>query len=107
MTEGALKLCATSEVPQDQSLRVDLPGRDPLAVCRLNGNWFVLADTCTHGMASLSEGEIMGGRIYCPFHGGSFDIRTGAVADPPCTVDVETFPCFEKDDHVYLDLGTP
>ena len=39
-------------------------------------------DICTHGNASSSEGEIEEGKVYCPFHDGAFDIRTGKRGCP-------------------------
>jgi nitrite reductase/ring-hydroxylating ferredoxin subunit len=98
-----IKLCPLSAVPEGEPLRIKVQGADAIAVCKLGDAYFAIADTCTHGMASLSEGEIMDGKIYCPFHAGSFDIRTGEPIDPPCSIPLKTFRVFENEGHLFLD----
>src|ERR1700749_2000722 len=79
-----LRLCAKADVPTDRALQVRLPNGESLAVCQAEGAFYAVADTCSHGLASLSEGEVVGNEIYCPFHGGAFDIRTGKATERPC-----------------------
>ena len=47
---------------------------------------------CTHGQAWLTEEGQQGHRVQCPLHGGVFDVRTGAVVSPPCTVALRSYP---------------
>lgn len=101
-TKNLIRLCDAADVQDGVPLRVDAPGFDPLLVCRVGGRVHVLDDTCSHGMASLSEGEIDDGRIYCPFHSGSFDIATGEPADPPCTIAIRTYAVTEQGDGIYI-----
>ena len=70
--------------------------------------YFVIDDTCTHGAASLSEGDIVGCEIECPFHSGRFDIRTGAATAFPCVKALMIYPVKVEGDEVYaaLDAGT-
>ncbi len=53
---------------------------------------YATADLCTHGGARLSQGYLQEYIIECPLHQGRFDIRTGAVVDPPCKRPVRIFP---------------
>ena len=39
----------------------------------------------------MSEGDIDGDEIYCPFHMGAFDIRTGEATVPPCVTPLKTY----------------
>ena len=84
-------LCNLDEIPTDQGLRVEIAGYPPLAVFNLQGTVHVIDDTCTHGEASLSEGEIRGNEIECPFHLGAFDIRTGRPTVAPCSVPLRVY----------------
>jgi nitrite reductase/ring-hydroxylating ferredoxin subunit len=59
---------------------------------RLGERVHALQATCTHGDANLADAEVKGGEIECPFHGGRFDIATGAVTALPCTQPLPTFP---------------
>lgn len=36
---------------------------------------------CTHDGAPLSDGQLDGEKIICPWHGTEFDIRTGKVIE--------------------------
>lgn len=46
----------------------------------------VLANRCSHRGGPLSDGEIDGSCIRCPWHGSEFDVATGAVVRGPATV---------------------
>lgn len=98
-------LVATDAVDPNSVVQVTLPGREPLAVYNLNGEYFVTADTCTHGDASLSDGEVLSdGTIECPFHGGSFDIRSGRPCKYPCSIAIATYPVEIRDGQVFAAL---
>lgn len=92
-TEGCMvALCDTGAVDEGEILRVDVEGAPPLAVYKIEGDYFVTADTCTHGEASLSEGFVENGAVECPWHNGKFCIRTGAALDFPAAVALQTWP---------------
>ena len=101
-----LFLCLTAEVPPGQAKRVLLDDYPPLAVFNLNGDFYVTDDTCTHGAASLSEGEIEDGAIECPYHFGRFDIRTGQAVAAPCRVALQVYKIVIDGDMVMLDAST-
>lgn len=67
-------------------------GGKAIAVFRQGDDIFALHDLCTHGAARLSDGWVEDGRVECPLHQGTFDIRTGAACKAPCTEAVRTFP---------------
>lgn len=90
--EVRIRLCSVSDVPVEGVVRIVPDGLEALAVFNLGGRFYALSDTCSHGMASLSEGEIDAGRIVCPYHAGSFDIATGQPVDRPCVVPVSSYP---------------
>ena len=58
---------------------------------------------CTHGPGSLSEGFVDGDCVECNFHQGVFNIRTGAVVQPPCMVPIKTYVVTVSDGAVYID----
>lgn len=84
-------LCEIDEIPAEQGLRVEIAGYPPLAVFNLGGTFHVIDDTCTHGEASLCEGEVRGHEVECPFHMGAFDIRSGRPTVAPCSVPVRVY----------------
>jgi nitrite reductase/ring-hydroxylating ferredoxin subunit len=101
MTETII-LCAAQALAEDSPLRIHPPGGEPMMLCRHRGAVHALSDTCSHGMASLSEGDVEDGKIFCPFHGGSFDLATGQPVDKPCTLPIKRFAVEERQGMVVL-----
>ncbi|MBN8442783.1 MAG: non-heme iron oxygenase ferredoxin subunit [Thauera sp.] len=99
-----IRLCKIEDIPEGSALQVTLPEHAPLAVFRIAGECFVTDDTCTHGNASLSEGDIEDGLVICPFHSGSFDIRTGEPVDRPCTKKLQTYEAIADEGVLYTAL---
>lgn len=100
-----LRLCRLDEVETDGMKKIVVPGRrQPLCVYRTAEGVFVTDDTCTHGMASLSEGFLEDGKVHCPYHGGAFDIKTGAAVAFPCTDPVRAYRCWVADGEILIAM---
>lgn len=89
--------------------RVVVEGLPPLCVVQLaeadGGGVFVVADTCTHGDASLSEGFVEGDAIECPFHAGTFCLRDGRATREPAVEPVRAWPARVVDGRVEIEDG--
>ena len=55
---------------------VDLDG-ERVVLANAGGRIYALAELCTHVKRPLSEGDLDGEELVCPFHGGRFDVKTG------------------------------
>ena len=97
-----IRLCRAADVASGTALKVETDGLT-VAVFNLDGEFHVTDDACTHGPGSLSEGFVDGDCVECNFHQGVFNIRTGAVVQPPCMVPVRTYPAIVEDGAVYID----
>jgi nitrite reductase/ring-hydroxylating ferredoxin subunit len=97
-----IRVCGVTDVASGEVLKVETHGLT-VAVFNLEGEFYVTDDHCTHGPGSLSEGFIDGDCIECNFHQGVFNIRTGAVVQPPCIVPVKTYAVTVADGAVYID----
>jgi 3-phenylpropionate/trans-cinnamate dioxygenase ferredoxin subunit len=95
------RVCRKSELPNGNSVRIDDP---EIAVFNVDGQLFAIKDVCTHDQARLSDGELTGETIICPWHGACFSIRTGEALSPPAIEAVETFPVVLKDDDIYIEF---
>lgn len=106
-TDSLLKLCDIDAIPDDGILRVEPAGLPPLAVYKIGGAVYVTDDTCTHGEASLADGEIDPDccAIVCPYHLGSFDIRTGEPMAAPCTDPLKIYPVVLRDGAVFIEVA--
>jgi nitrite reductase/ring-hydroxylating ferredoxin subunit len=98
-------LCTAADVAPGSARKVGA-GKAALAVFNLDGEFYATDDRCTHGFASLSAGVIAGDQVTCPWHGGAFDIRTGAPVNPPCTVPLRTYPVVLREGELWADLGS-
>ncbi len=63
-----------------------------IAVINCEGQYYAIADVCTHDGGELTGGDIDGCEIECPRHGARFNIKTGEALTPPAYEPVETFP---------------
>jgi 3-phenylpropionate/trans-cinnamate dioxygenase ferredoxin subunit len=63
-----------------------------VAVFNLGGQFYAIADVCTHDAGQLTGGTIEGDEIVCPRHGARFSIRTGAALTAPAYEPTDTFP---------------
>ncbi len=64
----------------------------PILLVRRGTQIFALAETCSHFSGPLSEGELVGDSIVCPWHKSRFALADGRVLDGPA---VHPQPCLE------------
>ena len=83
--------------------RVDLADRT-LALFRIEDDFYVIGDTCSHAMASLSEGELWDYDVECPLHGAEFDVRTGVPRSLPATQPVPTYEVRLEEGRVMVNV---
>ncbi|MBT9160541.1 MAG: Benzene 1,2-dioxygenase system ferredoxin subunit [Dehalococcoidia bacterium] len=82
-------------------------GPEPVLVCNVNGEFFAVQDTCTHGEWALSDGYLEGDVVECSLHFAKFCVRTGKVKAIPACKALRVFPVKVEDDSVlvYLNIG--
>jgi nitrite reductase/ring-hydroxylating ferredoxin subunit len=54
-----------------------------IALFNVEGTLYAIDDTCTHRGGPLSEGELNGNEVSCPWHGARFDVTSGSELSPP------------------------
>ena len=101
-----IRLCSTADVPRGGVIKVETNGL-AVAVFNLEGEYYVTDDACTHGPGSMSEGFVDGDCIECNFHQGVFNIKTGAVVQPPCMIPLKTYPASVDHGDVYIEYEPP
>ena len=55
-----VELIASDAVGVNEAMRFEFPDREPIALFNIAGDFYVTDDTCTHGAASLAEGDVEG-----------------------------------------------
>jgi nitrite reductase/ring-hydroxylating ferredoxin subunit len=89
--ERRLDVCPVAELPPATMRRVESPGTEAITVYNVDGVLYATADTCTHALASLAEGDLEDAEVSCPVHWARFDVRTGAALCFPATEDLTTY----------------
>jgi len=85
-----IKVATTSELAPGQAKRVEAQGKK-LALFNVGGSYHAIDDTCTHRGGPLSEGQLDGNVVTCPWHGAKFNITTGEVLGLPARAGVASF----------------
>lgn len=85
-----VQVAKKSQIPPNSAIGVEVEGKS-LALVNLNGDIYALDDSCPHEGGALSDGEIDGQEITCPWHHSRFNIRTGRVTMDPADEDVATY----------------
>jgi nitrite reductase (NADH) small subunit len=71
-----------SEFAPGAGRMVSVSGRN-VAVFRLGDEFFALDNMCLHRGGPLCEGPIANAIVTCPWHGWSYEIRTGTMVQDP------------------------
>ncbi|MGI4815143.1 MAG: non-heme iron oxygenase ferredoxin subunit [Janthinobacterium lividum] len=95
-------LCEASQVEEGAGHRVEVDGFPPLAVFKLEDEFFVTDDTCTHGDASLCDGFVDGDQVECPWHSGTFCIKTGEAKNFPAVEPIKIYQTKLQDGKVTI-----
>lgn len=73
----------------------------PALVIRIEDQFFVVEDVCSHDGQPLTDGDIRDCSIVCPRHGARFDLKTGKALCMPATGPIRTFRVEIKDGFVW------
>ena len=91
-----------SEVTPGEMMLVDDDGEE-IVIANVAGEYFAFSDTCTHEGGPLSDGELEGHIVTCPWHFTPFDVKTGEAQEGGVTDD--PIPVYEvrvKGDEVQI-----
>jgi nitrite reductase/ring-hydroxylating ferredoxin subunit len=63
-----------------------MAGDTPILLYKKGEKVCAISETCSHAGGPLSEGEIIGNLVQCPWHASHFDLCTGLVRGGPATI---------------------
>lgn len=98
-----VKVTTLSQVPEGHA-KVFEVNDSRVALCKVNGEVYAIADVCTHDGGPLGEGDLDGYEIICPRHGARFDVRNGNVLAFPAITPVDSYPVKVEGEDVYVAL---
>jgi len=91
LPEEFSSVLSEADLPEGRPVRAEHNGT-PVLLVRPGNEVFALAETCSHLGGPLSEGNLNGEIIQCPWHSSRFSVRDGHVVDAPA---VHPQPCLE------------
>lgn len=98
-----IEIAPTSELPSGERLFIEIEGKS-IVIFNIAGQYFAIADICTHDDGPLGDGDLEGFNIVCPRHGGEFDVRTGQAVQMPAVVDIPAYPVKIADGMVQIGI---
>ena len=75
-----------------------------ILVCRVYSELFAVRNQCPHLGLRMEAGRLQEFELNCPHHGACFDIRAGRPVSGPAVTPLVTYPCEERDGHIYVEL---
>ena len=98
-----VKIAETNELTPGAGKVVQADGRT-LALFNVNGTFYAIDNTCTHRGGPLSEGTLSEDTVECPWHGATFDVKSGAVKTAPAPTGVKSYPVQLQGTDVLVEL---
>jgi nitrite reductase/ring-hydroxylating ferredoxin subunit len=71
-----VRIADTAELAPGQMKRFQAEGHEVL-LANIEGEFYAIADRCTHQGGSLCQGSLVSGVVQCLRHGARFDVKTG------------------------------
>lgn len=99
-----IPIAEVEEVGDGDRLFIEIDGA-MIALFNLGGEYYAIADLCSHDDGPVAEGDLEGHEIICPRHGARFDIRSGEVLSLPAAVDIPAYPVRVEDGEI--QIGVP
>lgn len=101
MEADFVKAAEASEIPDGRLKLVDVHG-ERVAIANVGGSFFAFTDECTHDGGPLSEGDLEGEIVTCPWHFSRFNVRTGEIVDSPAEEAVQVYAVRVQADEIYV-----
>ena len=96
-----VKVAKTSDI-QPGEIKSFVVNTDVIAICNVDGEFYVIKDECSHMEYPLSDGILEGEIIACAYHGAEFNVKTGEALSLPAIEPVETFEVRVEGDDIYV-----
>ena len=98
--------CRLDELPVGEVTEVRGVGGRRLILIRTAFTVLAFDGYCTHRRAPMGRAHVEDDKLVCPWHDGSFDLKTGEAVDPPVDTAIESFETRVVDGQVQVRLGS-
>jgi NADPH-dependent 2,4-dienoyl-CoA reductase/sulfur reductase-like enzyme/nitrite reductase/ring-hydroxylating ferredoxin subunit len=101
--DGLWDVGPATAVPPGGMIGIDIREQKVLVV-RSGERILAFDGYCPHAGAPLAEGVRCGDHVICPWHKASFDLRSGALVEPPAVDPLPRYPARVEDGRVLVSL---
>ena len=99
-----MPVCGLSRLISQTIVCVRVTGVDLILIWS-EGRAVACERMCPHEQADLSAGHLSGGRLFCPRHAASFDLRNGRISYGWPSRPLRLYPVRIRDDQVWIDAA--
>ncbi len=98
-----VKVADVDDCPPGSLFEIEA-GQEGLVLANVDGDLYALQNRCSHQDLPLSDGELVGDRLECLYHGASFDVCTGKAMALPAVRPVETYAVEVRGQDIYVQI---
>lgn len=101
MAREIVRVAASGDLPPGRMIYVDIDGL-PIALANVDGTIYAFGDSCRHEGGSLSSGVLIDETVTCPWHGWTYNVRTGKAIVPPVGIRIPTYETRIDGDSIFV-----
>ncbi len=98
-----IKVAEKKTLTPGKSMKVEVAGQH-VALFNVDGAYYAIGDTCTHRGGPLSEGDVQETKVVCPWHGATYDLKTGNVLSPPAPKGVPNYKVVVEGEDIKIEV---
>lgn len=87
-----IEAAKASELNPGQGKTIEIDGKS-VALFNVDGTFYAIDNTCIHRGGPLGEGELAGEEVTCPWHGWTYDVKTGQCTSASGSVKCYAVKC--------------
>jgi 3-phenylpropionate/trans-cinnamate dioxygenase ferredoxin subunit len=100
-----IAICESERLVESAIIPVRVDGIE-LIVVRDTTEIYAFERACPHEQADLCRGHIQNGRLFCPRHRASFDLRDGQISPGWPSRDLRRYPVKVVDGTVFIEAAS-
>jgi nitrite reductase/ring-hydroxylating ferredoxin subunit len=106
MAREIVRVAALSDIPPGRMIYVEIDGL-PIALANVGGVIYAFSDSCRHEGGPLSAGVLIDETVTCPWHGWTYNVRTGKAIVPPVGIRIPTYETWIDGDSIFVIVDWP
>jgi nitrite reductase/ring-hydroxylating ferredoxin subunit len=106
MPKEAIPVAKLVDLPPGALRYAEVDGL-PIALANVGGTIYAFSDVCRHEGGPLSAGALIGETVTCPWHGWTYNVRTGKAVIPPVGIRIPTYEVRVEGEDVFVIVDWP